>query len=745
MLGNIDLDDKGYDQIREESIARIPMYSREWTNYNISDPGITILENFSAFTALQQSEINEVPGKIKLRLLALAGFTAREGICAAAYLIPKVPQNRKTPCLVPERMKLYAQNICFELEQCAEVREMCLLSVRADSGGIGQTVLLGREGVKGGLSLFGGQPTGGEAIYFFLNDIPAAGQKVAFFVELAQQFDRNPVGNAFGDRHPNPFAEALWEVETSGGYRAIAVEDGTHCFLQSGYVAFSLDEKLRGRLVKDRGENAYRMRVTLVRAAYDIVPRFQRICGLLVPAVQRDTRSYVMELPVKNGKVQFRSCLIGEVHVGEVHIGEVHIGEVHIGEAHSENGAVSNGYLEVYGKEADGRYHRYFDLDCMDEDREARKRFCRVEFEEDFSITLTLAKYSGQESGAESPEELPQEVLAVCRDSALMAYSSLGTLYGYDDQEIPLPDTGVLYTPDFSVLVVERSLSGDELCHVVSPGNQTAGEVCYHIGASEHMLVIQDCGRYEGAELRLGNVVFYEGDGGNIRAGTELAHVNRDFRLDFVNCADVADGSFAEDFEQIRRRFAADLSRPATMVTGEDCVQMIKNIPGLSIHKIGVCPVTERNEIHIVVKPNSAEAFPGLSEIYRQEINRYVEHCRLLASKVLITQPVYVPVHVRGAVSVRKHLAHSSGRIGQQIEAKFMELLDGVHTETGFGSRVVFLELYHCLADMDCVEEVLELSIYPGSSQWADQAGLDIQLKPNALYYPGDIRVEVVG
>lgn len=719
MLGNIDLDDKGYDQIREESIARIPMYSREWTNYNISDPGITILENFSAFMALQQSEINEVPDKIRLRLLALAGFAAREGTCATAYLMPR------TSCLVPERMKLYAQNICFELEQCAEVREMRLLSVRAGSGGIGQTALLGREGAKGGLPLFGEQPTGGEAIYFTFNDIPEAGQKVAFFVELAQQFDRNPVGNAFDDGHPNPFAEVLWEMETSEGYRAIAVEDGTYCFLQSGYVVFSLDEKLRGRLVKDSAENAYRMRATLVRAAYDIVPRFRRICGLLVPAVQRDTRSHVMELPVKNGKVQFRSCLIGKAHV--------------------ENGMVGNGYLEVYGKEADGRYHRYFDLDCMDEGRETRKRFCRVEFEEKFSIILTLAKYSGQESGADSSEELPQEVFAVCRDSALMAYSSLGTLHGYDDQEIPLPDSGVLYAPDFSVLVVERSSSGDELCHVVRPGNQTAGEVCYHINASEHMLVIQDCGRYEGAELRPGNIVFYEGDGGNIRAGTQLAYVDRDFRLDCVNCADVEDGSFAEDFEQVRRRFAADLSRPATMVTGEDCRQMVKNIPGLSIHKIGVCPVTERNEIHIVVKPNSAAAFPELSEIYRQEIGRYVERCRLLTTKVLIIQPVYVPVHVRGAVSVRKHLAHGSGRIGQQIEGKLMELLDGIHTEAGFGSRVVFLELYHCLADMDCVEEVLELSIFPGSNKWADQAGLDIQLKPNALYYPGDIHVEVVG
>ena len=93
MLSSINLNDKDYDQFMAEAIAQIPLYSREWTNLNASEPGITILENLSAFSALQQSEINEVTDKIKWKLLALAGFEPVKGEPATAYLQQKAAQQ----------------------------------------------------------------------------------------------------------------------------------------------------------------------------------------------------------------------------------------------------------------------------------------------------------------------------------------------------------------------------------------------------------------------------------------------------------------------------------------------------------------------------------------------------------------------------------------------------------------------------------------------------------------------------
>ena len=74
MLNSINLDDKSYEDILAEAISQIPLYSDEWTNYNNSDPGITMVQNLSAFSLLQQAAINEVTEPIRRNLLRLLGF-----------------------------------------------------------------------------------------------------------------------------------------------------------------------------------------------------------------------------------------------------------------------------------------------------------------------------------------------------------------------------------------------------------------------------------------------------------------------------------------------------------------------------------------------------------------------------------------------------------------------------------------------------------------------------------------------
>ena len=50
MIPTINLDDKTFDDIRDEAIRLIPRYCPEWTNHNASDPGITLIELFSWMT-----------------------------------------------------------------------------------------------------------------------------------------------------------------------------------------------------------------------------------------------------------------------------------------------------------------------------------------------------------------------------------------------------------------------------------------------------------------------------------------------------------------------------------------------------------------------------------------------------------------------------------------------------------------------------------------------------------------------
>lgn len=690
MLDSINLNNKSFEQIRDEAVAQIPLYSKDWTNYNISDPGITILENFAAFLALQQGELNEVPEQVREKLLGLAGFTIRRGNAANIYVsLERAGVN--LPYAMPARAKLYAQDICFEPAESRYVRDTKIVSLETDTmhdDGRAQ-LLLERQGVRGGLTLLGDCPAGGEHILFYVENLPDAGVRTAIWFELAQQFHRNPLE---AGAH-NPFVTVKWELKTTEGYSQLDVSDETCGFLQSGYVSFMLGKKLRRCAKKDQTKDRYVVRLTVVKADYDIVPHFVRISGLLMHLVQRDTLSDIVPMRILAGN---------EVCV--------------------RHSLLNGGYLEIYARvqqdSPDSKYRRYHEGQQY-----------RTEYVDCFTRKIIFE------------EPVPYELLAVCRAEAVMVHRRLDMLYGYDNQVISLPDYVRVYPNAFSVLVVEEAENGDTVCHLVRPNAVNSREVRYCVNEKDNTLTVQDCGIYEGAQLYLGQYAVYQGEGGNVLAGTKLLYEqeNSSTFLEFACCTEASDGSFEEDCAQLQHRFAQDVRTPVTMVTQKDCECIVQTIPGLSIHKIGVCPVPGRNEIRITVKPNSSQPKPKLSQIYIDKITRYLEQYRMLTTKLVIEQPVYVPINVTGVIYVKKHFA----RCRERIEDMLRRMLDGIHSDVPFGSRIVFHEIYRQLGAVDGVDRIYELSIFPDNFRNADMSGMDIVLDSNALYCPGSFRIEV--
>lgn len=692
MLDSINLNDKSFEQIRDEAAAQIPIYSRDWTNYNAADPGITILENLAAFLALQQSELNEVPEKIKEKLLGLAGFMIRKGNAANIYVSLKNTEVQ-LPYVMPDGAKLYAQDICFEPAGCTCIREIGITWIRADAVNDERLqTLLESQGVRGGLPILGEEPRGGESISFYVKDLPDAGMKTAIYFELAQQFLRNHMEAG----SQNPFAAVKWELLTMNGYSELEVCDETCGFLQSGYVSFRLKKKLRRSAVKDETKDAYVIRLILVQADYDIVPRFERVSGLLNHLIQKDTRSDVVKL-----------CLSDRCEILVRHF------------------LLKDGFLEVYGRQenppekAGNTIYRKYQEEVQ----------YRTEYVDDYTRRIIFDR------------EAPQEAMVVCRAESVMVHRKLGVLYGYDEQVIRLPDNARVYPETFSVLVVEKGETEDVICHLVRPEDVNPSEVRYSVNEKENTLIIHDCGIYEGAWLWLGDYAVYRGEGGNILAGTELLYGQKGAGdlMEFVCCTGTSDGNYEEDCLQLQRRFSGDVRTPMTMVTQRDCESIVRNIPGLSIHKIGVRPVPEKNEIHIAIKPNSSNPRPMLSRIYTDEIYRYLESYRMLTTRLVIEQPVYVPINVTGVIYVKKHFE----RCSERIEEMLGKMLDGIHSDAPFGSRIVFYEIYRQLNNMDAVDRIHELSIFPDSLRNADMNGMDIVLDFNALYYPGTFRLEL--
>jgi hypothetical protein len=72
-LEQIQLDDRTFEQLFAEGRARIPVHTPEWTNFNDSDPGITIVQLFAFMTENLLYRSNRIPEANRRKFLTLLG------------------------------------------------------------------------------------------------------------------------------------------------------------------------------------------------------------------------------------------------------------------------------------------------------------------------------------------------------------------------------------------------------------------------------------------------------------------------------------------------------------------------------------------------------------------------------------------------------------------------------------------------------------------------------------------------
>ena len=73
-LPEIQLDDRRFQDLVSEARLRIARTCPEWTEHNVSDPGITLIELFAWMTEMTIYRLNRVPDKLHVALLELLGI-----------------------------------------------------------------------------------------------------------------------------------------------------------------------------------------------------------------------------------------------------------------------------------------------------------------------------------------------------------------------------------------------------------------------------------------------------------------------------------------------------------------------------------------------------------------------------------------------------------------------------------------------------------------------------------------------
>lgn len=702
MLNSINLDNTSYDELRKEAVAKIPLYSSEWTNFNKSDPGITTLEALTSFNLMQQGAINTVTSAVCLKLLKLAGYEP-ESAGYARVLIGHA--NKDMRVQLPANQKIFAGETCFETNQEVFFDQEKVLGIymgHADSNGVTDITYLLKSELPLSCEIFTDKPQKGMFVDILFNDIQK-GKELLCYVTADEREKRNP----FEDRQQIPFAQIEWQVWTGNKFQTIEEEDiydATCGFLVSGEIRLCLPEVMV-KATRHYAQEGYLLRALLVSAEYDIPPKIKSIETHLFEVYQKNSLAvtYTVDGSQKN--------------------------ELYGGLQDSE-------YHTVYCMEQQGNSREYYKYNEVNKEADESQMQCGRYYKR-ISRGNNRYSYEFNPEGNYHPALCKDAVRVVCYEEEALKQQYIGKVYGYDNQVLDLSIKNI-YDGDFMVIAEYVSKSGDVVYDFICPGLTGDEELNFVLAAQNEKILITNPGIYEGADLYIVNLSTFAGREGNIRKGNEF-YLPDNPNIKFYNPAEGCGGRKKESIEELRGRFARDMSQTDCIVTEEDYRRIVMKTPGLAIHKVKAVKDRKTNHVTVVAKPHGISTMPKLSGIYRKQIMNYIEGRRLVTTKVTLCSPVYIPIDVYAVIFVEKYVTDCKNQVIDLIR----ENLNYVSDYHNFGDKISFSSLFKKIEAVEGVEYVYNLSIKARENRNVTMIGYDIVLNDNCLCYAGDIRVDI--
>lgn len=305
------LDDKTFARLIEDAKKLIPRFAPEWTDHNLHDPGITILELLAWLTENQQFYLDQIREESYLKYLKLLGITPKPTQSASVDVTFSLSTGYKCSSYVPPGTKICADDIIFETTEPLFLVFTSLVKISGSSadGLVDNTEANGIDGVS--YLAFGEKGEVGSRIYLGF-DRPFISlsfhQPEGNIVKLTfNLFEDYPVSRgSHGDEQPEiiPSAKLLWEYYSfrDGGswYPLNVVKDETLMLTQSGRIAFDAPWDMVRRVVTPAvDKKRYWIRATVMESGYEIPPRIDAILLNTIGAIQRNTLSEV--IGVSNG------------------------------------------------------------------------------------------------------------------------------------------------------------------------------------------------------------------------------------------------------------------------------------------------------------------------------------------------------------------------------------------------------------------------------------------------------------
>lgn len=272
-----------WEELVEHAKERIPEICPSWTDFNVHDPGMALVELLAWFHEIQLFHMEQVSEEHYRKFLKLLGVK-RMGRRPGRTL---VTVSGAAPVLVPAGTAFYAGDIRFESEGEQMTAEGIFERFVSRMGG-DENVLSGewiREGKGISLWPFGHKPVEGAEFVIEFSQ-PLAERKLwRLYADCESRYPvpiRRVCEEAFDGHGFCQLADIRMEYKSAGGWEPVRVlEDETYRFIQSGSLCFSLEQPMSR-------ENP-QLRFVLDGCGYLMAPCITRISLAMVPVRQQES------------------------------------------------------------------------------------------------------------------------------------------------------------------------------------------------------------------------------------------------------------------------------------------------------------------------------------------------------------------------------------------------------------------------------------------------------------------------
>ena len=367
------LDDRSFQDLVDDAKRYVTDRCVGWTDHNVSDPGVTLIEAFAWMTDLMLYRLNRVPERSYIKFLEMIGVTLRQPSAAVVDVDFRLSAAVDHDVTVPARTVVSSERttadkpVLFTLSEEEVVRSVqseAVVRVFEDGEATDWT---GQLGMGRGFEAFSEEPVPGDGVY----------------LRFPTHLDRHIVlvtatcvrgaGHGIEVDH----APVQWEISTADGWKSCDAvgPDGTGGFNLNGHQELAIPE---GHSEVEVGDaTGFWLRCVVVRAKkgqreYRSSPRIVDLTGASIGVVGKCTNA----APIEGELLGESSGVAGQefqlVHQPVVQVdGEILVVEVHpegasfaAGEWTHPSGAQVTTWEHRDNFADSGPEHRHFTLDA---------------------------------------------------------------------------------------------------------------------------------------------------------------------------------------------------------------------------------------------------------------------------------------------------------------------------------------------------------------------------------------------